>query len=107
MDGNCRSAVAWSARDSHGRRHFIFAAFQNESWKGIASFFGRGGEISKFQIGDLQTDTVVWLDGGSSMELAYKLKRNNSIVRKDTDAPRAASFKYITDFIGAWWSPQP
>lgn len=85
-------------------------AFECESWNGVKSFFSKGGELSKilkkqFRTGGVNIDTIIWLDGSTSTELAYKLRRNGAIKRSD-NGPRASHgriySKYITDFLGVW-----
>ncbi len=110
QDKHFRSTVAWST-SVNGQRHFFMVAFGSTSWNQVKSFFSRGGELSQilqkqFRVGGLSIDTVIWLDGGSSTELAYDLSQAGKIPVTDVGEPRASNGhvwgKYIPDFIGVW-----
>ncbi len=82
-------------------------SFQCASWNDVKSFFSKGGDLSrmlktKFQTATTDTETVIWLDGGNSTEIAYALRRNSNIVATDDGQRRAVCDRLIKDIVCVW-----
>ena len=112
-----RSLIAWSKPDTWGRRHFFLVAFKNwfdfnlfgETWDGVTAFFSENGRLRRemaktFGVPNIQIDTVIWLDGGTSSELDYMVRKSRTTWHPD--GPRSSANKYHTDIISVK-SPLP
>ena len=108
-DAEARSLVAWSKPDSKGRRHFFLVALKHETWDGVTAFFSGSGRLSRemaktFGVPNLQIDTVIWLDGGTSTELDYMVRKSRTTWHPS--GPRSSLNKYQPDIISVK-SPLP